>query len=112
MKYAGNALVRKICQVMLFGLRVRQRKVGVSLKLETAVGQVVKTEASHAFSFGSKSGTGHHLFQKSACSKYAPLAQLVEQLTLNQWFRVRILKVHQKSSDSVCLRQIHEVENT
>ena len=39
------------------------------------VGQVVKTEASHAFNIGSI----------PVRVIFAPLAQLVEQLTLNQW---------------------------
>ena len=39
------------------------------------VGQAVKTEASHAFNIGSI----------PVRVIFAPLAQLVEQLTLNQW---------------------------
>ena len=54
------------------------------MKRKWPVGQVVKTEASHAFNIGSNP-VRVTIFSKRACKMYAPLAQLVEQLTLNQW---------------------------
>ena len=61
------------------------------------VGQVVKTEASHAFNIGSnpvRVTTQKQAADRSIPNRWnereeqtgnAPLAQLVEQLTLNQW---------------------------
>ena len=43
------------------------------------VGQAVKTEASHASNVGSIPA------RVTSFALHAPLAQLVEQLTLNQW---------------------------
>ena len=55
------------------------------MKRKWPVGQVVKTEASHAFNIGSNPVRVTILFQSVPAKEYAPLAQLVEKLTLNQW---------------------------
>ena len=56
---------------------VRAKTRDMELALTTwPVGQVVKTAASHAVNIGSN---------PVRVTRYAPLAQLVEQLTLNQW---------------------------
>ena len=80
---AALGIVEK--RVILFGFEGTMGRWQSRRKRKWPVGQVVKTEASHAFNIGSNPVRVTIKFEECLRKRHAPLAQLVEQLTLNQW---------------------------